>query len=157
MSRSAVPAVLIMMIASSPAFSQGQPSILAKPPVTAEKVAENAQKTYGPPPPEPACAPQEGDEIVVCAREQDNSLFRVKSSSELNPKSDDAVDDGLPRAPDVAGPGIFTGPATVSGLCIPGLQSCPPPPALIIDIGALPEAPEGSDADKVAKGQIPSR
>lgn len=151
MSRSAGLAALIAIIAAEPGLSQDQP------PVTAEQVVESAQKAYGPPPPEPACAPQVGDEIVVCAREQDNSQFRVKSSSELDPKSDEALDDGLPRAPDVAGPGIFKGPATIGGLCIPGLQSCPPPPALIIDLAALPEAPEGSDADKVAKGKIPAR
>lgn len=125
--------------------------------MTAEQVAERAQKAYGPPPPEPACAPAKGDEIVVCARQQDNSLFRVKSSSELDPESEEALKGGLPRAPDVAGPGIFTGPATVGKLCIPGLQKCPPPPAIIIDFSALPEAPEGSDADRVGKGEIPGR
>lgn len=151
MSRSAGLAALIIVAACTPAFSQDQPA------VTAEQVAERAQKAYGPPPPEPACAPAEGDEIVVCARQQDNSLFRVKSSSELDPESEEALKDGLPRAPDVAGPGIFTGPATVGKLCIPGLQKCPPPPAIIIDFSALPEAPEGSDADRVGKGEIPGR
>jgi len=151
MSRSAGLAAMMAIIAADPALSQDRPA------VTAEQVAQSAQKAYGPPPPEPACAPQVGDEIVVCAREQDNSLFRVKSSAELNPESKDAVDDGLPRAPDLAGPGIFTGPATVGGLCIPGLQKCPPPPALMIDLAALPAAPEGSDADKVGKGEIPAR
>ena len=151
MSRSAGLAALIIAAACTPAFSQDQPA------VTAEQVAERAQEAYGPPPPEPACAPAEGDEIVVCAREQDNSLFRVKSSSELDPESEEALADGLPRAPDVAGPGIFKGPATVGSLCIPGLQKCPPPPALIIDFSELPEAPEGSDADRVGKGEIPGR
>lgn len=151
MSSSAGLAALIMVIAGGPALSQDPPS------VTSDQVIENAQKAYGPPPPEPACAPQTGDEIVVCAREQDNSLFRVKSSAELDPESDQALDDGLPRAPDVAGPGIFTGPATIGGLCIPGLQKCPPPPALMIDLAALPAAPEGSDADKIGKGVMPAR
>lgn len=59
------------------------------------------------------------------------------------------------QTPDVAGPGIFRGPATVGGLCIPGLQKCPPPPALIFDITALPEAPPGSDADRIARGLPP--
>ncbi len=151
MSRSAGLAALIAIIAANPAVSQDQPA------ATAEQVIESAQAAYGPAPPEPACEPQTGDEIVVCAREQDNSLFRVKSTSELDPQSEEAIDDGLPRAPDVSGPGIFTGPATIGGLCIPGLQKCPPPPALMIDLAALPQAPEGSDADKVAKGQIPAR
>lgn len=60
-----------------------------------------------------------------------------------------------PQTPDVAGPGIFRGPATVGKLCIPGLQKCPPPPALIVDVTALPEAPPGSDADRIARGLPP--
>lgn len=151
MSRNAGLAAMMAIIIADPAFSQNQPA------VTAEQIVESAQKAYGPPPPQPACAPQVGDEIVVCAREQDNSSFRVKSSSELDPESKNAVADGLPRAPDLAGPGIFTGPATVGGLCIPGLQKCPPPPALMIDLAALPAAPAGSDADRIGKGEIPAR
>jgi hypothetical protein len=54
---------------------------------------------------------------------------------------------------DVAGGGIFRGPATVSGLCV--IPPCPPEAALIIDIEALPEAPEGSDADRIARGLPP--
>lgn len=57
--------------------------------------------------------------------------------------------------PDVAGPGIFRGPATVGSLCIPGLQKCPPPPALMIDVTALPQAPPGSDADRISRGLPP--
>lgn len=30
-----------------------------------------------------------------------------------------------------------------------------PPPALMIDVGALPQAPEGSDADRIARGLPP--
>jgi hypothetical protein len=54
---------------------------------------------------------------------------------------------------DVAGGGVFRGPATVSGLCV--IPPCPPEAALIIDIEALPEAPEGSDADRIARGLPP--
>lgn len=151
MSRSAALAILILAMVATPAQAQQAPRI------TAEQVIDTARDAYGPPPPEPACAPQEGDEIVVCAREQDNSQFRVKSTSELDPESEEALADGLPRAPDVAGPGIFKGPATVGSLCIPGLQKCPPPPAYMIDFSALPDAPEGSDADLIAKGEMKSR
>lgn len=55
--------------------------------------------------------------------------------------------------PDVAGGGIFSGPATVSGLCV--IPPCPPEAALMIDVEALPEAPEGSDADRIARGLPP--
>lgn len=54
---------------------------------------------------------------------------------------------------DVAGGGIFRGPATVGGLCV--IPPCPGEAALIIDIEALPEAPEGSDADRIARGLPP--
>jgi hypothetical protein len=56
---------------------------------------------------------------------------------------------------DVGGPGIFRGKPTVSGLCVPGLQKCPPPPAYFIDFDALPETPPGSDADRIARGLPP--
>jgi hypothetical protein len=54
---------------------------------------------------------------------------------------------------DVAGGGIFRGPATVGGLCL--IPPCPPEAALLIDVEALPEAPEGSDADRIARGLPP--
>lgn len=55
--------------------------------------------------------------------------------------------------PDVAGEGIFRGPATVGGLCV--IPPCPPEAAIMIDVEALPEAPEGSDADRIARGLPP--
>lgn len=55
--------------------------------------------------------------------------------------------------PDVAGPGIFRGPPTVSGLCF--IPPCPKDPALIIDVEAIPPPPEGSDAERVAQGLVP--
>lgn len=54
---------------------------------------------------------------------------------------------------DVAGGGIFKGKATVGGLCV--IPPCPGEAALLIDIEALPEAPEGSDADRIARGLPP--
>jgi len=155
MSRSAGLAILILAVTSTPSHSREKADITAD--ITAEQIVQTARQIYGPPPPEPACAPQTGNEIVVCAQEQDNSVFRVKSSSQLDPDSDEALDDGLPRAPDVAGAGIFQGKPTIGGMCIPGLQACPPPPALIIDLSALPEAPEGSDADLIGKGEKKAR
>lgn len=55
--------------------------------------------------------------------------------------------------PDVAGGGIFRGPATVSGMCV--IPPCPPEAAIMIDVEALPEAPAGSDADRIARGLPP--
>jgi hypothetical protein len=55
--------------------------------------------------------------------------------------------------PDVAGPGIFRGPATISGLCF--IPPCPDEAPLIIDVEAIPPPPEGSDAERVAQGLAP--
>lgn len=54
---------------------------------------------------------------------------------------------------DVAGGGIFRGPATIGRLCV--IPPCPGEAALLIDVEALPEAPEGSDADRIARGLPP--
>ncbi|MEL6528820.1 MAG: hypothetical protein AAFQ27_02600 [Pseudomonadota bacterium] len=54
---------------------------------------------------------------------------------------------------DVAGGGIFRGPATVGGLCV--IPPCPAEAAIMIDVEALPQAPEGSDADRIARGLPP--
>lgn len=121
--------------------------------VTAEEALQRNRSVYGPAPPRRACKQNSDDgEIVVCAEEEeDQSQYRVQSTAELDPEGREATDDGLPRAPDVAGEGIFQGKATMSGGCF--LQGCPPPPAVMFDISELPEAPEGSDADLIAKGK----
>ena len=121
---------------------------------TAEETVARARALYGPPTPEQedACPePSVEGEIVVCATYDDPEQFRVESSSDIDPTVN--MDSGAPRAPDVAGAGIFTGPPTVSGLCL--IPPCPPPPALIIDLEAIPEAPAGSDADRVGRGLAP--
>ncbi|WP_284123762.1 hypothetical protein [Parerythrobacter aestuarii] len=145
-------AMLLMGQAAPPANGPLDP----KPPEpgTAETAFADAEKVYGPPPPEPEvaadCDDPSGDEIVVCAALEEQEQFRVPSSLDEG-KEDHLAWTGDP--PDVAGPGIFKGKATVSG-CIKGV-TCPPPPAYIFDITALPEAPPGSDADKIAKGEMP--
>jgi len=118
--------------------------------VTAEEAMSNARDSYGPPPPVQNCAKPKGEqsdsEIVVCAEQQkDYSQFRVKSTSELDPNSPEALKDGVPRAPDVAGDGIFKG----KGISLGGKIN----PAYMIDFKLLPDAPEGSDADLIGKGE----
>ncbi|MEP2735068.1 MAG: hypothetical protein ABJP34_02125 [Erythrobacter sp.] len=91
-------------------------------------------------------------EIVVCGRSVDNSKYRTTSDSQKRYAEETAfIND--PQAPDVAGAGIFRGPATVGGMCF--IPPCPPPKALIIDVEALPEAPPGSDADRIGRGLPP--
>ena len=121
--------------------------------VSAQEALESADDAYGPRKPRPCPKSSDPNEIIVCAAPQDDSEFRVLSSGELDPNHANNRD-GIPSAadiPGIAGPGIFTGPATVGGLCTPG--SCPPPMPIMIDLKEIPEAPAGSDADLVAKGE----
>ncbi|QIG54374.1 hypothetical protein G6N82_09660 [Altererythrobacter sp. BO-6] len=96
-------------------------------------------------------------EIVVCREIVDDSDRFTTGDRERTQQryAEETMFAGDLLSPDVAGPGIFKGPATVGSLCIPGLQKCPPPPALMIDLSALPEAPAGSDADRIARGLPP--
>ncbi len=60
-----------------------------------------------------------------------------------------------PKPVNVDGTGLYLGLppiVEIKGCFIP---PCPPPPALIIDVTALPEAPPGSDADRIARGLPP--
>ncbi len=114
---------------------------------------------YGPEPPMEDCSAEQeaailSGEIIVCRRKQDQSKYRTVPNKEAQARyarETQYAGDLLP--PDVAGPGIFRGPATVGGLCL--IPPCPREAALIIDIEALPEAPPGSDADRIARGLPP--
>lgn len=91
-------------------------------------------------------------EIVVCADPDKNNRDRLPLRKELD--SAQSTRTGVPRAPDVYGlkpKGIPL--ITFKGCMIP---PCPPPPILYIDLKAIPEAPLGSDADRIGKGEIPA-
>lgn len=88
-------------------------------------------------------------EIVVCSPDEDK--FRVPSTSS-DPNSPEALNDGRLHTPDVAGKGIFTGKPTMAGMCV--LPPCPPEAAYMIDLSTIPLAPAGSDADRIAKGEL---
>lgn len=126
---------------------------------TAESALEEARTLYGPPPPVENCSDDQeasilSGEIVVCRRKRDNSEFRTLPSEDAQARyAQETMNKDNLQTPDVSGPGIFKGPATVSGLCIIG--PCPRPPALIIDVTALPQAPPGSDADRISRGLPP--
>ena len=114
---------------------------------------------YGPEPPMEDCSDEQeaaivSGEIVVCRRKQDQREFRTTGREAAQDRyAEETMNEGLLPTPDVAGGGIFRGPATVSGLCF--IPPCPPPPALIIDVTALPKAPPGSDADRISRGLPP--
>jgi len=100
-------------------------------------------------PPRKRCEPGNGDEIVVCA--QDNGdRYRVPSSIESNPGSRAALDTGIPSAPQ-----FDRGSCRGQPGCMVGGWA--PPPVYAIDLKALPEAPEGSEADQIAKGEKAAR
>lgn len=139
---------LLVLVASFPLAAQD-----AAPPVTAERAIDAAQAAYGPPDSRatPECPPQQpGAEIVVCAEREEQSQFRVQSSGDLDPKGAGARG-GVPRAPDVGT--VYPGVVVARGCFIP---PCPPPMAVLIDLKAIPEAPPGSDADRVARGLAPT-
>lgn len=149
MSRQAAIAAIALLL-GAPIEAQAQPA------ASAAEALRAAEQAYGPPVPPKKCPTvQEGEEIVVCAVEQEQSQFRYSDNEEAKERyARETMDKGAPRAPEVAGPGIFRGPATASG-CIPGLTNCPAPPAYFIDFAELPEAPPGSDADRVGRGLAP--
>ena len=87
-------------------------------------------------------------EIVVCAADHGEDV-RVASTTDSDPTSREAQNTGMPRAPNVNGlPGCARG-------CF-GIGKGPPP-VYIIDLKDIPDAPKGSDAEKVANGEISDR
>jgi hypothetical protein len=107
------------------------------------------KKVFGPPNPRKTCGAADArGEIVVCA--PDNSEHRVQSSAEVDPTSHEALYDGLPRAPQLDRGSCKGQPGCVIG-------GWAPPPIYYIDLKAIPEAPEGSDADLIAKGEKAER
>lgn len=119
---------------------------------TAEQAQAAARAAYGPPPPDDGSRkcpePKPGEEIVVCGELEEQSQFRVQSSSSLDPSA--KVKGDVPQAPDLEHK--YPGPVVARGCFIP---PCPPPMPTLIDLKAIPEAPPGSDADRVGRGLPP--
>lgn len=87
-------------------------------------------------------------EIVVCGVDRGEDLKVPGSADE--PGSHQSLYNGIPQAP------------SVSGLADCSVKKCigigkAPPKIFIIDVKSLPEAPKGSDAEKVANGEISDR
>jgi len=115
-------------------------------PVTAEDLLERARDYYATEEAEAPgeCSEAREGEIVVCRVVSDPDQYRVPS-----PTDEGRTDDGLPRAPDLEPK--YPGVAVAKG-CFVG--PCPRPMPVMIDLKAIPEAPEGSDADRIAKGEM---
>ncbi|PLK26679.1 hypothetical protein C0V78_07115 [Novosphingobium sp. TH158] len=83
-------------------------------------------------------------EILVCGKDNGEDV-RV-------PTDESNTDDGLPRAPEVGPPSCKK---TGNKGCI-GFGGVPPP-VYVVDVKAIPRPPKGSDAEKVANGEISDR
>lgn len=141
-------AVAAALLSAWPALAQSADDLDAR---VAERIATSSE-TYRPAPEQQACpGGAEGgeNEIVVCARE-DSAQWRVRSSRETDPLSRESLRDGLPRAPQ-----LDRGSCKGQPGCMVGGWA--PPPVYYIDLKAIPEAPAGSDADKVARGELADR
>jgi hypothetical protein len=133
-----------------PALAQTDPDTLDA------KVTERldqAKAAYGVADPRLRCRPTPGsDEIVVCVDRGEDQ--RVPSTAQSDPDSRDArqaLDGNIPSAPDVSSIKCRKG---ADGVCR-GNFGGSPTPVYYTDVTKLPEAPPGSDADKIAKGEVP--
>ena len=116
--------------------------------MTAEEVVAAAQETYRLPSArrQAECpAPKPGDEIVVCAPAAEGD-FGVESDMDLTAGG---LRGAGRRAPDMAT--AYPGVVAARGCMIP---PCPPPMPELIDLAAIPEAPPGSEADRIARGEL---
>lgn len=116
-----------------------------------QKVAERIEQSravYGVPDPRMRCRPKPGtDEIVVCVdRGEDQQVDRgAPDPNTLEGRR--ALNGGIPRAPQLDRGSCRGQPGCITG-------GWAPPPVYYIDMKAIPEPPPGSDADKIAKGEM---
>ncbi|WP_296680042.1 hypothetical protein [Novosphingobium sp.] len=110
------------------------------------EVLDNAHRALSPVAPRQSCAGSSDDEIVVCAA-TDSSRYRVPSTIDSNPGSRAALRNGVPTPPQ-----LDRGSCRGQPGCMIGGYA--PPKVYVIDLKAIPEAPAGSDADRIGKGEI---
>ena len=85
--------------------------------------------------------------IVVCAKDH-TARYRVPSSIEDAPGSRAALRDGATHTPN-----LRTDPCGQEGAHCRRVGSAPPP-IYYIDLAKIPLPPPGSDADKIAQGEM---
>lgn len=116
-------------------------AVASAPAITAEEALENARAVYSAEPQRRApCPDPEPGEILVCRQLENPDELRVPSDTDLGDP-----DDGMVRAPDVS-----SLPHWSQGI----RGGWKPPDPLIIDLDSIPEPPPGSDADRIAKGEM---
>jgi hypothetical protein len=121
------------------------------PPTSSDEAlaAEKAIATVDPQPSRTVdCSHTSEDEIVVCRQQE------IDPASQYVPSDIDSgmPDDDIPHVPPIS----MLPPCINAGLafCAPHVGKMPVHP-LIIDVKAIPQAPEGSEADRMSKGEIP--
>lgn len=140
--------------ADSPAVSPAPPAPASPAGPSAESMAAHAKAAYGPLAPQrpKACGTQDKNgEIVVCAPD-DGKQWRVPSTTDSDPTSRQATRTGIPRAPQMDR-GSCKGKGQLGCIGIGRAGD----PIYMIDLSAIPPTPKGSDAEKVAKGEMSDR
>ena len=141
--------VLLAMMMAAPVAAQDVPAGRSDDALSAERLMMLPARE-----PKPTCKAREEDagDIVVCGRTTETERYRVKSSADQDPLSAGARRTGVPHV----------GQSLVTGMvdCTPGSgNKCrsfgrAPAPIYYFDIIKLPPPPPGSDADKIAKGEM---
>jgi hypothetical protein len=138
--------LIVLLALSGPAAANADPDEADR------KVADmllQAKSVYGVPDPRLRCRPKPGsDEIVVCVdRGEDLKVDRgAPDPNTLEGRR--ALNNGIPRAPQFDHGSCRGKPGCITA-------GWAPPPVYYIDMTAIPEPPPGSDADKIAKGEMP--
>jgi len=134
-----------MLLAAAAAAATPVAALPPPPTITAQQALDNARAlTTAAPPKREECDEATGDEIVVCARHEDPKTQHVPSNTD----SGDTYD-GVPHAPNVSG----LPDCAAATVCAQHLGK-QPRQLYIIDLKAIPEPPSGSDADKIARGEM---
>ena len=95
------------------------------------------------------CRPTPGsDEIVVCVDRGEDQRVERGAPDPNTLEGRRALNGGVPRAPQFDHGSCRGKPGCIIG-------GWAPPPVYYTDVTKLPEAPPGSDADKIAKGEVP--
>lgn len=152
--RVALPAILALLFMASPAIAQtqaGQAPAVQGPSLAGVSAARDdvsmSQRLLTGIQAE-RCRPMQRSDgtIVVCGGKEASEKERLPLRGETDGAK--SINDGRPRAPSVSGL------RDCSRGCL-GLGGAPAP-VYYFDIKALPAPPPGSDADRIAKGEIPA-